>query len=148
AHTDVKSGDVVVFYDGVNDVFYPVYNGNVAGYRIGDDSDGGVRKLNGAQALLYPLCFRMQDYSCVASLLFHRMDGPQPANLVDADALKRHLDAAETGYAEALTQARALAESRGAHFIHVLQPHLFSVARPTAYEREVTRNELKSLPGL
>jgi hypothetical protein len=147
-HTSLQPGDVVVFYDGVNDVYYPVYNGNATGYRIGDDSDGGIRKLSGAQALLYPLCFRLKEYSAVASLLFHRLDSPRPANLVDADTLTGHLDAAEAGYLKALTEARSIAEAHGARFVHVLQPHLFSLAHPTAYERDVIRNELKSLPGL
>jgi hypothetical protein len=146
--TTLEPGDVVVFYDGVNDVYYPIFNGNPTGYRIGDDSDGGVRKLSGAPALLYPLCFRLKEYSAVAALVFHRMDGPRPANLVDADTLTGHLDAAEAGYLKALSEARSIAAERGARFVHVLQPHLFSLARPTAYERDVIRNELKSLPGL
>jgi hypothetical protein len=148
AHTPLRPGDVVVFYDGVNDVYYPVYNGNPAGYRLGDDSDGGVRKLSGGQALLYPLCFRLKEHSAVAALLFHRIDGPRPANLVDADTLSGHLDAAEAGYLKALTDARSMAEERGARFVHLLQPHLFSLGRPTRYERAVIRNELQALPGL
>lgn len=148
AHTPLQSGDIVVFYDGVNDVFYPVYNGNSAGYHLGDDSDGGVRKLSGGQAWLYPLCFRLKGYSSVASLLFHNLDGPRPANLVDGDALMHHLDAAEAGYLKALTEARTLTEARGARFVHVTQPHLFSLKRPSSYERGVIRNELKALPGL
>jgi hypothetical protein len=144
----LAEGDVVVFYDGVNDVFYPVYNGNPEGYRIGDSSDGGVRKLSGVQATLYPLCFRLKDYSCAAALLFRGMDGPRPANLVDETTLSRHLDDAAAGYLDALTTARAYAESRGACFVHLLQPHLFSLPRHTAYERGVIRNELLALPGL
>ena len=105
---------MIVFYDGANDVFYPVYNGNPQGYHIGDSSDGGVRKLSGLQAWLYPLCFRLKDYSNAASLLFHGMDGPRPANLVDAATLARHLDAAEKGYLEALTRA-CLAKPSGRH---------------------------------
>src|SRR5262249_43700156 len=146
--TPLEPGDVVVFYDGANDVFYPVYNGNPQGYHIGDSSDGGVRKLSGLQAWLYPLCFRLKDYSNAASLLFHGMDGPRPANLVDAATLARHLDAAEKGYLDALTRARRIAEARGARFVHVLQPHLFSLRNPSAYERAVIRNELAALLGL
>jgi hypothetical protein len=146
--TPPQPGDVVLFYDGANDVFYPVYNGNPEGYRVGDSSDGGVRKLSGLQAWLYPLCFRLKDYSYAASLLFHGMDGPRPANLVDTATLARHLDTAEKGYRDALTRARRLAETRGARFAHVLQPHLFSLRSPSAYERAVMRNELAALPGL
>jgi hypothetical protein len=146
--TPLQPGDVVLFYDGANDVFYPVYNGNPEGYRIGDSSDGGVRKLSGLQAWLYPLCFRLKDCSFAASLLFHGMDGPRPANLVDAATLARHLDTAEKGYRDALTRARRLAEARGARFVHLLQPHLFALRSPSAYERAVMRNELAALPGL
>ncbi len=146
--TPLRAGDIVVFYDGVNDVFYPVYNGNPEGYHLGDSSDGGVRKLSGAQALLYPLCFRLKDYSCASALLFRGMDGPRPAALVEADVLAGHLDAAEAGYLRALTQARADAERRGARFVHVQQPHLFCRPRLTDYERAVARNELAILPGL
>jgi hypothetical protein len=146
--TPLQPGDMVVFYDGANDVFYPVYNGNPEGYRIGDNSDGGVRKLSGLQAWLYPLCFRLKDYSYAASLLFHGMDGPRPTNLVEAATLARHLGAGEKGYRDALTRARRLAEARGARFVHVLQPHLFSLRSPSAYERAVMRNELAALPGL
>src|SRR5262249_17267421 len=53
--TPLEPGDVVLFYDGANDVFFPVYNGNPQGHRLGDRSDGGVRKLSGLQAWLYPL---------------------------------------------------------------------------------------------
>src|SRR5262249_18663010 len=95
-----------------------------------------------------PLCFRLKDYSNAAALLFHGMDGPRPANLVDGKTLARHLDAAEKGYRQALTQARRIAEARGARFVHFLQPHLYSLRHASAYERAVMRNDLKELPGL
>ena len=114
ADTPLEPGDVVLFYDGVNDVFYPVYNGNTKGYHLGDSSDGGVRKLSRGQAWLYPLCFRLKDHSWAAALLFRGMDGPRPANLVDAETLSGHLDAAEAGYLQAMTEAHALADSHGA----------------------------------
>jgi hypothetical protein len=139
---------VVLFYDGVNDVIYPIYNGNHTGYRVGDDSEGGVRKLSGTQGWLYPLCLRMKEYSCAAELLFHRMDEPRPAHLVDDDTLTRNLDAAETGYRDALVQARTDAGARGARFVHVLQPHLFTLKRLSTYERALVDNESKILPGM
>jgi hypothetical protein len=49
---------VVIFYDGVNDVYYPVYNGNPEGWMPGQGHDGGVRRLSRLQRLLYPICFR------------------------------------------------------------------------------------------
>ena len=37
----IRPGDVVIFYDGFNDVYYPIYNGNPDGWRPGDDQLGG-----------------------------------------------------------------------------------------------------------
>lgn len=148
-NTTLQPGDIVVFYDGVNDVLRAIYNGKAEGpYRPGFNNDGGARKLSGAQAWLYPLCFRLKDYSYVVTLLFRGMDSPRPENLVDESRLSRNLDAAEAGYREALTQAREYAEAHGARFVHVLQPQLFSRARHSAYEKNLLHNELLGLPGL
>jgi hypothetical protein len=146
--TPLQPGDVVLFYDGVNDVLFPIYNGNLEGFRVGDHDDGGVRTLTGPQKWLYPLSLRLKKYSYAASLLFCSMDGPRPANMVDRAALSRHLDVAERNYRDALTHARRLAELSGARFVHVLQPNVFTLYNPSDYEREVMRNELKLLPGL
>ncbi len=124
--THIDAGDVVVFYQGTaNDVFYPVYNGNPEGYRIGDSSDGGVRKLSGLQAWLYPLCFRLKDHSYAASLLFHGMDGPPPANLVEATT-SHHLGVRREGLSRSPDAARRTRRRREQRLVHLLQPHLFA----------------------
>lgn len=148
AATPLQPGDVVVFYDGFNDVYYPIYNGNPRGFHPGDSDDGGVRKLGGVQAWLYPRCMRLKARSYAAEFLFHNLDNPRPANVVNSRKLNRNLAEAEAGYREALVGACADAKARGAKFVHALQPHLFSVHSPDAYERTVIRNELKWLPGL
>jgi hypothetical protein len=145
----LQPGDMVVFYDGVNDVLRTIYNGQPEGpYRAGFNNDGGVRKLSGVQAWLYPLCFRLKDYSYVVTLLFRGMDSPRPAVLVDESTLSRNLDAAEAGYLEALTQARDYAEAHRARFVHVLQPQLFSRPRHSTYEKKILHNDLLTYPGL
>jgi hypothetical protein len=146
--TPLHPGDVVLFYDGVNDVFYPIYNGAVRGWRPGVGSDGGVRRLSPLQRWLYPLCFRCKDYSAAARLLFRGLDSPRPAVLVEEATLHANLAAAEDGYRRALVRAQQIAEAQGARFVHVLQPHLFTRRKPNAYERSVAANELKALAGL
>lgn len=147
-HCDVRPGDVVIFYCGVNDVFYPIYNGNPEGWRPGASHDGGVRQLSSWQRRLYPLALKYQDRSATARLLFRRLDNPAPRNVVNPKVLEQHLRDAETGYREALQRAHALAFEKKASFIHFLQPNIFTLAKPSTYEERIAANELKALPGL
>jgi hypothetical protein len=146
--TPLAPGDVVVFYDGVNDVYYPVYNGNARGWLPGDGHDGGARRLSPLQRRLYPLCVRFHGHSAVARRLLERMDGRPPDNVRGDAALARNLDAAEEGYRAALVRAQQYARDRQGRFVHFLQPNLFTVARRSPYEERLRRNELKQLPGL
>jgi hypothetical protein len=145
---DVRPGDVVLFYDGVNDVYYSVYNGNPHGWLPGQGHDGGERRLNAAQRLLYPLCLKCKDHSSGARVLFGLMDNPMPRNVSRRRLLDRWLKTAEVCYRDALLDARTSARRRGAKFFHFLQPNLFTLGKPTRYEAEVAANELKALPGL
>src|SRR5262245_57834639 len=79
--TDVRPGDVVTFYDGVNDVLYPVYNGNPRGWHPGDDHDGGVRRLSAIQRRLYPVCLAHRKWSATARLLLRWLERQPPGNL-------------------------------------------------------------------
>jgi lysophospholipase L1-like esterase len=145
---DLQTGDIVVFYAGVNDVYYPIYNGNPAGWHPGDGHDGGVRRLGAWQRRLYPLCLKFKDRSSTAELLFRLMDNPAPVNLTHRKSLDRHLQAASSGYRNSLTAAQHFAAQRGARFYHFLQPTIFSLAKPSPYEQKVAQNELRALPGL
>jgi hypothetical protein len=170
--TPLRPGDVVLYYDGANDVYFGIYNGNAAGWRLGDSENGGVRRLSWLQRQLYPLCFRFKDVSATARLLLHRMDSCPPANVADRAKLQQHLDAAEAGYRDALLEAKSVVEAQGGTFVHLLQPTLFSLPQPSTltvergvevsiprqaepgrlkrspYEQSVASNELKALPGL
>jgi hypothetical protein len=148
ADTSLNPGDVVVFYCGVNDVFYSIYNGNPSGWLPGDGHDGGVRRPNPLQRLLYPLLLKWRDTSALAELLFRRCDRPWPANLSDARAFEKHLAAARSGYLAALVQAGEHVAQRGGCFVHCLQPHLFRAPRQSDYERRRIALDLSEYPGL
>jgi hypothetical protein len=143
----LRPGDVVLFYDGVNDVYYPIYNGNPLGWHRGDDHDGGVRQFNATQRFLYLLCLDHKETLASARVLFRLLDGVSPRNLTQR-RLKRHLSTAEWGYWNGVRQARAATVRQGGRFYHFLQPHLFSLRKPTAYEQQLIANDLKAMPGL
>jgi hypothetical protein len=146
--TDIQPGDTIIFYDGVNDVYYPIYNGNVRGWHPGDGHDGGVRRLTRLQRHLYPLCFQYQEYSATARLLLQRMDARPPANLTNHKIETTHLAEAESAYHCTLLEAQRSITSKQARFVHFLQPSIFCLAHKSNYEKQVIQNELKALPGI
>jgi hypothetical protein len=146
--TPIQPGDIVIFYDGVNDVYYPIYNGNPTGWQPGDGHDGGVRRLSWLQRTLYPLCFRCQHFSAAANLLFKRLEACPPKTVASPKTLARNLDAAEIGYARALTDARKTVALQRGQFFHFLQPNIFTLSHPSHYERRTIQNELLLLPKL
>jgi hypothetical protein len=146
--TPIQPGDVVIFYDGVNEVFYPVYNGNLRGWQPGDSTDGGVRQLGRVQRTLYPLCFRYKDASAIARLFFTRLEVCPPRTVANHQTLAQNLDGAEAGYRQALIGAQKAVARQGGRFVHFLQPNIFTLPHHSHDERRVIQNELKALPGL
>jgi hypothetical protein len=146
--TPIQAGDTVIFYDGVNDVYYPIYNGNVRGWHPGDGHDGGIRRLSRLQRHLYPLCFRTRDVSATSRVLLERMDARPPNNVANPKTEAANLDAAGLAYHKTLLEAHHLVTNEQAHFVHFLQPTIFSLTHKTTYERQVIQNELKALPGI
>ena len=145
---EVRTGDIVVFYDGVNDVFYPIYNGHIEGWHPGHGHDGGVRRLSALHRFLYPLCVAHREHSATASLVLRCLEKQPPCNVADRATLESHLRAAEAGYQDALVQAHNAVVHRGARFFHFLQPNLFTRHQWSRYETRLVRNELRALPAL
>ncbi|MFO0967152.1 MAG: hypothetical protein U0793_16425 [Gemmataceae bacterium] len=148
ARTELRHGDIVLFYDGVNDVYYPVYHGQTGGWRPDQPDASGARRLKGVDRLLYPWCVRNQGWSACAKLMLRRLERQASAARVDAEALAQALRRAEAGYRDALAEARTRAEAKGARFVHFLQPHLFAHEQPTAYEKRLRKKEEREAPGL
>jgi hypothetical protein len=144
----VRAGDLVVFYDGVNDVVYPIYNANPGGWHPGDAHDGGVYRLSALQRWLYPLCLAHKKHSATARLLLRALEHQLPHNVADHATFKHNLRAAEKGFRKALLEAHQTAARLGARFVHFLQPNLFTMNHRSCYERRLLENDLQTLPGL
>lgn len=121
ADVDLAQGDVVVFYDGVNDVMQRVVYESREGYIVGKPRDEPF----GAQLLR-----KLSDELDVVRVVM-RLAGPERDYPTDL------MQAAAEDYVAVQDSARAHAERHGASFFHFLQPTIYTKADHNAYERKL-----------
>ncbi len=152
----LRKGDVVVFYDGANDIVQGVYNGEPWGWIVGENR----KALGGAgpfKALLARLnlkyaASKAQSYSVFLSAVLGGL--VNSANLRSKphllDEAKTHALARTTAelFKQNIEQAARVASAAGCRFVHFLQPQLFASAHRTAYERSLLRNYYINPKGL
>jgi hypothetical protein len=146
--TPVSRGDVVIFYDGFNDVWHGIYNGTPERHTAGPSSLGGVRQLTTVQKYLFQIHARFHERSAAVRLLCDVEGNVLPKTLVDDATFGQNCAAVEKIFLKALREAHKFCEERDMRFIHLLQPHVFSLKRMSANERWLADNELKLTPGL
>lgn len=128
----VQAGDVVVFYDGVNDILQGVFSNNPDGWMVQSNRDR-LANQGAVAALALRAHLWLTDHSALYPQLVHPQS-PLPAHLAIEATRVRVQQQATLGYVNALGDARAWARARGARFVHVLQPNLGTRARFNAYE--------------
>jgi len=152
----VKPGDVVIFYDGVNDVVQGVFNGDPKGWVIGENR----KVLTGAGPLkdwlvkinLKYAANLAQNYSALlGTVVGEAMNGANlrsPPHLSDPARVESLAMETADLYRQNLEQAEQIATAHGASFLHFLQPQVFASFTRTAYEDQVVHNFYISPNGL
>lgn len=152
----LRPGDIVVFYDGVNDVVQGVYNGDPRGWIVGENRKA-LRAAGPFKAMLAKLnlkyaASKAQSYSVFLSAVAGGM--VNHANLVPKahllDARKTAALAAETAavFREQIAEAARFASSQDCGFLHFLQPQAFAAGHRTPYEQSLVHNYYISPNGL
>ena len=118
--TPLAERDVVVFYDGVNDVLQGVLYGNAGDTIVGND-----RERPWGHKLLY----RLSKNSVAMRYVLTRMN----ANYRIANLEERVATTVER-YSANLARAERITRHKGGTFVHFLQPTLYSLARHGDYE--------------
>ena len=145
AQASVAPGDVVVFYDGVNDVYHGVFQG------FGEDESAmSSRGDASSESTWLRLTRPMLRGTAVWTLLSSwRQFPPRPPRTVTrAATLTDNVQAAAARFADALTAASVWSTTRGAVFVHVLQPHLFATPLSNAYRRSLAADRTNVPVGL
>jgi hypothetical protein len=146
--TTVAPGDVVIFYDGFNDVWQNVYNGYFGEWCPGMQHHGGIRRLTRREQIMQWIYTRYQHRSAAVRLLCN-IDGEIiPRKPVEEATLHKNASMVESQFLESLRAADAWCRARNVRFVHILQPHVFALRQPTETERWLADNEMKIFPRL
>lgn len=144
----LRRNDIVVFYHGVNDIYYLVFGGYRDGWVDGVPAFRPVQKLSSLHKTLHALHERFKDYSYTAQLALDIYQRAEPKTVTDPEELARNLELATGQFRAAILDAAGIARSTGAEFVHFLQPQVFANAHLTPYEQGLVANPLGTAPGV
>lgn len=134
--TSIAPGDLVVFYSGVNTIYYPLYSG---GWFSGPPA---------SRPLLEAVLDRAAPFSAAAMVVADVRARAAPRTIADAGRLQRGLDRVERQYRTEVLTAHRFAADRGAGFVNFLQPQLFATPLSTDERHALARNYLSTPAGL
>ena len=138
----VDSNDVVLMYDGVNDIFNTLYSNNPGGTIFQMQKD--AYESSGTFRFFYKIMNRFRG-SRLVQLLFDPYTSEAPAHLANGSMLSelgvKLLDQ-YTGYTAA---SRDYCYDNGARFHHFLQPDIYIESKWSVYEE--TMMKYTSYPG-
>lgn len=144
----LKEGDVVIFYDGVNDITQSLMNGNPRGWIVGDNRRvfADLNSLQKAKLNLYNVFGGQSEF---ANLFLYPYEiQPAPTHLNDkarVEQLKTELDRV---YYDGVLESARLTQSSGAEFYHFFQPNLFTSSPMTDYEKKLAAKKFILYPGM
>ncbi len=144
----LRPGDIIVYYHGVNDVYYLVFGGYREGWQRGVPAFRPVQKLSAVHKWMHTWHEKLKDYSFTAQVALDIYQRGIPDTVTDAAQMRQELANTETSFRTAVQEAAAIAAASKAMFVHFLQPTAFSAAALSPYERETLKNPLVTAPGV
>ena len=144
----VVPGDIVIFYHGVNDIFYVVFGGAQTGWTAGVPIFRPVQKLDVFAKWMNEWHKRLKPYSYTADVALDVYDRSVPRTVTDRGELSLSVNIAGERFAESIERAHRYTVASGAKFLHFLQPTIYDVDEKSDYEESLLRNYLQTPPGV
>ena len=140
--TDIKKNDIVIFYDGVNEIFLNLYYAN----RAALISRVAVNNMNIFSWMLKFMLF-LSDHSFFIRLFFNPVNFAIPNHLNDNIFMEKMLNETAVKFKRDVTSVFEYKKKQKSAFFHFLQPHFFSDKKMSTYEKELYQNQYLVLPG-
>jgi hypothetical protein len=140
---EIRAGDIVIFYDGVNDVLQSIFYNNPNGNIINSNRKI-LEGMKPAERFLFKVHRRFSPYSAFVSVSF----SPVKALIREPAVDPATVAAAADDFCVTALSADKYCRERGVRFIHFLQPQLFSQKAHSNYEQSVIANPWLVPPGL
>ena len=147
-HEAIGNGDIVIFYDGVNDVVFGLYYKNEEGMNLGQRGRAPVRELNWIQKTMSSINRRFGENWAAVRLAFNVYVRP---NVLPPDwgkKLRTEAPRLAERYRDTLLETERVVSDAGARFMHFLQPTIFSKDNLTPYEHQLIQDPLAIPTGM
>ena len=144
----LRKRDIVVYYHGVNDIYYLVFGGYREGWVNGVPAFRPVQKLSPLHKTLHSWHERFKDYSYTAQVALDIYQRAEPTTVTDPEELERNLEFAVGQFHSAVIEAAGIARASDAEFMQFLQPQVFANEQLTPYEQTLIANPLGTAPGV
>ena len=122
---DVNKNDLVIFYHGVNDVYYNVFFGESHGWVNGVPAFRPVKKINFVEKMIYKFNDNFGNVLFSPQLLNLVALKQQPLSVMSEDELKMNSELAVNSFKKYINLSNDLVIDKGGQFINILQPILF-----------------------
>jgi len=146
-YLSVRKDDIVIFYDGVNDIYQGIYNLNPYGWVVGENRRA-LHTMSLVGKVLYWLYDNLSNESEFVRRFMSPFSKDVPPHLRDKRLLNQVLQLTTLQYIANIVAADSICRSRGAFFFHFHQPSLFTKSKKSSYEFEVLSNKSLVPPGM
>lgn len=138
---DIKKGDIVIFYDGVNEVFLNIFYANPHSSMV------KVAKQNlDTLSWIFKFTVMLSERFYFARLFLNPVDYGIPKHLGDDTFINKMAELSKQEFAQNIIEAYKYSTEKGAVFFHFLQPQFYADDFYTEYEKELKKNKYL-MPG-